>query len=142
LTRKRGRRALAANEQLKELWFNEVLQWEEGAIVVPATVLTETTTGYPRDARMNRLLNEIGPADEVFIPTTAAIARRAGILRTDALAAARDPHRRISATDAEVVAIAEHLSGHMGVTILTSDHSDIELLVEMTRRSNISVEPT
>lgn len=150
MSRSRGRRAfvldsgalssLAANEQLKELWFAEVLKWEDPSIVVPAAVLAETTTGYAQDAKMNRLLNEIGPEAEVVIPTTAAIGRRAGVLRTDAYAAVRDGTRRISATDAEVVAIAERISERMGVTVLTSDTADIELLVEMTRRPNISVE--
>lgn len=133
--------ALASDEQLKALWFNEIARWEQSLIVVPATVLTETITGYPSDAKMNRLINQIGPEADVVVPTTAAIGRRAGVLRTDALAArAADPRRTISAADAEVVAIADEISQRMGVTILTSDPSDLELLVDATGRTNISVE--
>ena len=56
------------------------------------------------------------------------------MLRTEALPLSRD---YISTTDAQIVAMAEERSHICAVTIVTGDPDDINLLVGLTRRTNI-----
>jgi len=46
---------------------------------------------------------------------------------------------RISAVDAQVVALAEERSVYNAVTIFTSDPNDFQLLVDLTGAPNIAV---
>jgi hypothetical protein len=59
------------------------------------------------------------------------------VLRTEALPLSRD---YISTTDAQIVAMAEERSHICAVTIVTGDPDDINLLVGLTRRTNIAVD--
>jgi predicted nucleic acid-binding protein len=93
-------------------------------LVVPATVIVESTTGDPaRDVAVNRVLKAtwVEPLDE-------SLARAAGDLRF------RQRARRPGAVDATVVATADRIPG---TTILTSDPTDLRPLVEERRRSRI-----
>jgi len=81
-------------------------------------------------------MKAIGAKDDMFLPLDIAAARRAGVLRAQALAAGG---RLISPTDAQVVALAEQRSSRNAVTIITGDRMDIQLLVDLTRRPNIAV---
>lgn len=130
----------ARNEQAQIEFFKFVAQtYVEPAVLIPSTVLTESFTGYPTDAPLNRLLKTLAdPSDpnRFLLFADLEITRRAGALRTDGMQRGRD----ISATDAEVVAHAERLSRTRAVTVVTSDRQDIPLLVDLTRRPNIAVE--
>jgi rRNA maturation endonuclease Nob1 len=86
---------------------------------------------------VDRLIKAIGAEGDIYAPLTVAAAIRAGVLRA---AASRRSHRDISTTDAQVVAIAEELSYKYAVTIITGDVHDINLLVGLTRLSNIAVD--
>jgi hypothetical protein len=59
------------------------------------------------------------------------------VLRTEALQLSR---RDVSTTDAQIVAMAEERSYICAVTIVTGDPDDINLLVGLTRRTNIAVD--
>jgi hypothetical protein len=110
----------------------------DGALLIPIPVLTEIRSGQRGpDALIDRLIKAIGAVDDVYAPLTAAAATRAGVLRTKALRLSR---RDISTTDAQVVAMAEERSYVCAVTIITSDPDDINLLVGLTRRTNIAVD--
>jgi predicted nucleic acid-binding protein len=86
---------------------------------------------------VNRLIKAIGAEDDIYAPLTVHAAVRAGVLRAEA---SRQSPREISTTDAQIVAIAEELSHTRAVTIITGDPHDINLLVGLTRRSNIAVD--
>jgi len=62
---------------------------------------------------------------------------RAGVLRSEA---SRGSRRDISTTDAQIVAMAEERSYSHAVTIITGDPNDINVLVGLTRRTNIAVD--
>lgn len=62
---------------------------------------------------------------------------RAGALRSEA---SRGSRRDISTTDAQIVAMAEERSYRHAVTIITGDPNDINVLVRLTRRTNIAVD--
>lgn len=125
-------------------WLKHIATtYECPAVIVPTAVLTESVTGYPSDAPVNlflRILDDPANPGGFWAPITPEIARRAGALRADASRKPRSGKGTISATDAQVVAIAEERSYHAAVTILTSDPRDIEMLVEETGRPNIAIE--
>ncbi len=62
---------------------------------------------------------------------------RAGVLPTEALSLSRHD---ISPTDAQIVAMAEERRRICAMTIITDDPDDINLLVGVTRRTNIAVD--
>ena len=91
-------------------------------VVVPAPVVTESTTGDGRrDANVNRALKAttIAPLDE-------QTARAAGALRY------RQRRRRAGAIDAMVVAFADEQAGS---TIYTGDPNDLIALAAERQRS-------
>jgi predicted nucleic acid-binding protein len=131
--------ALAANFRLLEAYTNVLEQDFDGSLLIPTTVLTEVRTGKRRyDVPVDRLINALrDEQDDVYIPLSAELGERAGVLRTEALA---NTKHDISAVDAQLVATAENLSHHTAVTILTTDPDDFNLLVDFTRRTNIAVD--
>jgi len=135
---------LANSEARTIAWFEEIAQvWDAPAIFVPLVVMSECLTGNPRhDAKTHRLLKRIeaGAGDEGhWLHPTLASMSRASVLRTQAIKARANDNRPISAIDAQVVALAEERSAYRAVTILTTDAADIQLLVDLTRRPNLSV---
>lgn len=109
-----------------------------GALLIPIPVLTEVRSGHRRsDALVDRLVKAIGAEGDIYAPLTVTAAAWAGVLRTEALQLSR---RDISTTDAQIVAIAEERSYVCAVTIVTGDPEDINLLVGLTRRTNIAVD--
>jgi hypothetical protein len=131
--------ALAGNIGLLEAYQRLLKTRFDGSLLIPIPVLTEVRTGDPRvDTTVDRLINAIRTEDDVYVPLTVQAASRAGVLRTQALASSGD--RDISTTDAQIVGTAEQLSDKAAVTILTSDPDDMNLLVGLTRRTNIAVD--
>lgn len=109
-----------------------------GALLIPIPFLTEVRSGHRRsDALVDRLVKAIGAEGDIYAPLTVTAAAWAGVLRTEALQLSR---RDISTTDAQIVAIAEERSYVCAVTIVTGDPEDINLLVGLTRRTNIAVD--
>jgi hypothetical protein len=109
-----------------------------GSIRVPDPVLSEVYTGDPRlDVVVDRLLNEIDTGDKVFEPLNTALAKRAGVLRYQALK--RNPGEEISPTDAQLVAIAEYRSHSCFITIVTGDVEHIRMLLECADNAKIDV---
>lgn len=101
-------------------------------------VLTEVRSGLRGpDTLTDRLLKAIGAEDDLYLPLNMSAASRAGVLRAEAQPLTR---RDISTTDAQVVALAEERSYRGAVTIVTGDPRDIDLLVGLTRRTNIAVD--
>jgi predicted nucleic acid-binding protein len=95
--------------------------------LVPAPVLTESLTGdHRRDHHINRLLKQCDIRE-----VTEVIARHGASLRTSAhrSAAGADKEPEISATDAIVVATADHAGGG---TVLTADSGDLGALARHT----------
>jgi predicted nucleic acid-binding protein len=86
------------------------------------------------ETRLDRLIKAIGA---VYAPLTVEAAIRAGVLRGEA---SRGSRRHISTTDAQIVAMAEERSYRCAVTIITGDPHDINMLVGLTRRTNIAVD--
>lgn len=133
-----GVSALAANRDLLAAYIDLLKQRFDGALLVPIPVLTEVRSGQRRsDALVDRLIKAIGAEDDIYAPLTVEAATRAGVLRTEALALSRHD---ISTTDAQVVAMAEERSRICAVTIVTGDPEDINLLIGLTRRTNIAVD--
>jgi len=134
-----GLTALAAPSALANEWLEYIFEERPGSEVwVPDLVIVESTTGTPADANVNRFLKTLGSTKESerhWLSADEASYRRAAELRTLALKANDD----IAVTDAVVVAHAEVLSERRGVSILTSDPGDLNLLVHLTNRRNISV---
>lgn len=109
----------AAEGDARALANLEALRRRNVEVIVPAPVLTESTTGHgPRDARVNLVLGGCRIA-----PTTESIARRAGDLRYGA----RKPEATV---DAIVVATAD-LVGDLA--LLTYDVRDCRALAQRTR---------
>lgn len=101
-------------------------------------MLTEVRSGHRRsDVLVDRLIKAIGAEGGTYAPLTVNAAVRAGVLRAEA---SRQSRRKISTTDAQIVAIADEMSHQRAVTIITGDPHDINLLVGLTRRSNIAVD--
>jgi len=133
-----GVTALASDRNLLDAYSQLFDTWYEGAMLIPVPVLTEVRSGYRRyDVAVDRLVKAIGAEEEMYAPLTVVAASRAGVLRTEAIGVSG---RDISATDAQVVAMAEERSGVCAVTIVTGDPDDIELLVQLTHRPNIAVD--
>lgn len=138
---------LAAGDNYAKTFLQEIARiYDPPMYLVPHVVMTEVTTGYRRDdVRMDIFLKSIDDPDEpgaFWLPTSPEIARRAGVLRTEAHAS-RDPQKRpVSAVDAQVVAHAEERSQRRGVTILTSDPGDLSDLLDgiVPHPRNIAVE--
>lgn len=131
--------ALASSPDLLADYLDLLDRTFDGSLLIPIPVLTEVRTGNPRyDTPVDRLINTIRGEDGVYLPLTVQAASRAGVLRTEALASS---DREISATDAQIVGMAEERSGICAMTILTTDPDDINLLVGLTRRANIAVDP-
>lgn len=84
-------------------------------VVIPTPVLAEAFAGRPTDAVVHRIVNAV----EFVIPTSAAVARRAGELR------ARSGVSDV--VDAIVVAEAAAIPGSI---VLTSDPGDIRSLID------------
>jgi hypothetical protein len=130
--------ALAASRNLLVAYLELLEQRFDGALLIPVPVLTEVRSGHRGpDALVDRLIKALGAEDAVYAPLTVQAASRAGVLRTEALALSR---RVISTTDAQLVAMAEERSRVCAVTIVTGDPDDINLLVGLTRRTNIAVD--
>jgi len=92
------------------------------SLIVPTTVIAETTTGDPaRDARVNRLLKTVSieSLDEATARSAGALRHRLGL-------------RRAGTIDASVVACADAQNGSI---ILTSDASDLTRLAQERGRS-------
>ena len=108
-------------------------------------VITEIRTGSPRydtsvDLVISGITDPTNP-EAPWLDLTVTNTNRAGVLRTLGMnARVTGAKTRISAVDAQVVAIAEERSIRSAVTILTSDPSDIQLLVELTGAPNIAVQ--
>ena len=133
-----GVSALAANRDLLVAYLKLLKLNLNGALLIPIPVLTEVRSGHRRsDALVDRLIKAIGAEDDIYAPLTVEAATRAGVLRTEALPLSRHD---ISTTDAQVVAMAEERSLICAVTIITGDPGDINLLVGLTRRTNIAVD--
>jgi predicted nucleic acid-binding protein len=137
---------LAHSQQRAKVWLSHIgATYDEPAILIPLHVLTECITGDPRhDTNVRRLLKKIaaGTGDERhWLHLTPETAERAAVLRTKAMSSgARSVKRPISVVDALVVALAEERSLNCAVTIITSDVLDLQLLVDLTGRTNIAVE--
>lgn len=133
-----GVSALAGNRDLLVAYLELLKLRLSGALLIPIPVLTEVRSGHRRsDALVDRLVKAIGAEGDIYAPLTVTAAARAGVLRTEALQLSR---RDISTTDAQIVAIAEERSYVCAVTIVTGDPEDINLLVGLTRRTNIAVD--
>lgn len=132
-----GVSALIKDKDLLAAYLRVIRTQFDGAILIPTPVLGEIYMGKPQDALVDLLLKKLG-GKEAEIEPTSDVWRRAGALRTEALPRTK---KDISNTDAVVVAMAEERSFRGGVTIITSDQKDIELLVGLTRRTNIAVDP-
>ncbi|MFI4992790.1 MAG: type II toxin-antitoxin system VapC family toxin [Solirubrobacterales bacterium] len=130
--------ALASDRDLLDAYVDLFEHTFDGSLLIPIPVLTEVRTGNPRyDTPVDRLVNTIRGEDDVYLPLTVEAASRAGVLRTQALQSTK---RNISAIDAQIVGMAEERSGICAMTILTTDPDDINLLVGLTRRTNIAVD--
>jgi predicted nucleic acid-binding protein len=133
-----GVSALAADRDLLAAYLELLRLRFEGALLVPVPVLTEVRSGHRHsDVLVDRLIKAIGAEGDIYAPLTVNAAVRAGVLRTEA---SRQSRRKISTTDAQIVAIAEELSHQCAVTIITGDPHDLNLLVGLTHRSNIAVD--
>jgi predicted nucleic acid-binding protein len=133
-----GVSALAADRDVLAAYLELLRLRFEGALLVPVPVLTEVRSGHRHsDVLVDRLIKAIGAEDDIYAPLTVDATVRAGVLRSDA---SRQSRGEISTTDAQIVAIAEELSHQCAVTIITGDPHDINLLVGLTRCSNIAVD--
>jgi predicted nucleic acid-binding protein len=133
-----GVSALAADRDLLVAYLDLLRLRFDGALLIPIPVLTEVRSGNRRsDALVDRLIKAIGAEGEIYAPLTIEAAVRAGVLRSEA---SRGSRRDISTTDAQVVAMAEERSYRCAVTIITGDPRDINVLVGLTRRTNIAVD--
>ena len=135
--------AFAADRELLAAYLR-IINRLNGALLIPSFVMTEAYTAPPDErALVDRLIEEISGEEDVFIPLTPESAGRAGELRHKALA--RSPReegsRMNSLTNcAVVVSAAEELSDTRSVMIATDDPDDINLLIEITGRTNIGVD--
>lgn len=137
-----GLTRLAAPTAIAVEWLEFIFEEFDGArLWVPELVVVESTSGTPSDANVNRFLKTLDSPrhpGRFWLAHEREDLSRAGALRHGAATRGRS---RISVTDALVVAMSERLSMRRGVTILTSDPRDIELLVAHIARSNVAVAP-
>jgi hypothetical protein len=133
--------ALAKSKDLLDGYLGLLERRYTGAIFNPVPVLTEVRTGDPRkDVLVDRLIKAIWGKQGPFLLLTPAAASRAGVLRTEALPLI-SKEEDISTTDAQLVGSAEQRSALCAITIVTTDPKHINLLVGLTRRTNIAVDP-
>ena len=136
--------ALAADRELLTAYLRVLEKSLYGMLLIPSFIMIEAYTAPPDErALVDRLIEEISGEEDVFIPLTPESAGRAGELRHKALA--RSPReegsRMNSLTNcAVVVSAAEELSDTRSVMIATDDPDDINLLIEITGRTNIGVD--
>jgi hypothetical protein len=131
---------LARDRKALDAYWEALRTDYNGSIRVPDPILSEVYTGDPRlDVVVDRLLNEIDTGDKVFEPLTTALAKRAGVLRYQALK--RNPAEDISPTDAQLVAIAEYRSHNCFITIVTGDVDHIKMLLACAEHAKIDVAP-
>lgn len=131
--------ALARDRTLLRTYLYLVDERSTSALLIPIPVFTEVRSAQrSSNVLLDRLLVTLGPSRDRFAPLTFEAANRAGVLR--ALTATRTG-QDISATDAQVVAIAEERSLMNAITIVTGDPDDITALVQTTGRTNIAVDP-
>ena len=128
--------ALATNKDLLADYLTLLKTKYDGSILIPIAVVGEFRTGDPRkDVLVDRLIKAIAKTqDTIYVPLTLEIAEYGGLLRTRA----EDPD--ISIVDGYIVSTANDLAHQSAVTILTGDNDDMNVLVDLTRRSNIAVE--
>lgn len=133
-----GVSALAKDQDLLVAYLDLLEQRFDGAFLIPVPVLTEVRSGLRGpDTLTDRLIKAIGADEDLYLPLSVAAATRAGVLRTEAQPSTR---RNISTTDAQIVAMAEERSFRCAVTIVTGDPRDIDLLVGLTRRTNVAID--
>jgi hypothetical protein len=136
-----GVTTLASPTSLAIEWLHHIQDAYPGSVLwMPELVLIEAKTGSPADANVNRFIKTLDNPrwpDRRWCAPTRSDFERAAWLRTQT-----QPFSRagISATDALLVAIADRMARRRGVSILTSDISDLQLLAEHTGRSNIAVQ--
>jgi hypothetical protein len=130
--------ALATNPSLFDAYQTLLKTKYDGSILIPMAVVGEFRTGDPRkEVLVDRFINAVAKTqDTVYVPLTLEIAAYGGLLRTRA----NDPD--ISMVDSYIVSTAEELSHRTAVTVLTGDPTDIQILVDLTRRPNIAVVAT
>lgn len=136
--------ALAADRELLAAYLRVLGGHLYGALLIPSFVMTEAYTAPPDErALVDRLIEEISGEEDVLIALTPESAGRAGELRHKALA--RSPREKGSRMNsltncAVVVSASEELSDTRSVMIVTDDPDDINLLIEITGRTNIGVD--
>ena len=136
--------AFAADRELLAAYLRVLGGHRYGALLIPSFVMTEAYTAPPDErALVDRLIEEISGEEDVLIALTPESAGRAGELRHKALA--RSPREKGSRMNsltncAVVVSAAEELSDTRSVMIVTDDPDDINLLIEITGRTNIGVD--
>ena len=120
--------------------YIDLLDRFDGSFLIPIVVLGEVITGEPRDAPIRRLIDALTGGADVYVPLTVEIATRAGALLSQVRESSA-PIARIDADiDAQIVAMAEDLSYHSAVTLLTTDPEEIGAMVGVTGRTNIAVD--
>jgi hypothetical protein len=136
--------AFAADRELLAAYLRVLEESLYGALLIPSFVMTEAYTAPPDErALVDRLIEDISGEEDMLIALTPESAGRAGELRHKALA--RSPCEKGSRLNsltncAVVVSAAEELSDTRSVMIVTDDPDDINLLIEITGRTNIGVD--
>lgn len=114
--------ALALGERRMQAWA-EVARRTDSILYASTVTLAETTDGSPRDSRVRLAAKAVR-----LVPVSDDIGYRAGALR--AAAAARRRKARDLTVDAIVAATTASLTPP--VVVLTSDVTDIELILDGT----------
>jgi hypothetical protein len=136
--------ALAADRELLAAYLRVLEESLYGMLLIPSFIMIEAYTAPPDErALVDRLIEEISGKEDVLIALTNESAMRAGELRHKALA--RSPREKGSRLNnltncAFVVSAAEELSDTHSVMIVTDNPDDINLLIEITGRTNIGVD--
>lgn len=106
--------------------------------LIPVSALTEVRSGLCGPETLSgRLINAIGAEEDLHLRLNLPASSRAGVLRAEVQALTR---RDTSAADAQVVALVKERSVAASVTIITGEPRDTDLLVGLTRRTNIAVD--
>jgi len=136
--------ALAADRELLAAYLRVLEESLYGMLLIPSFIMIEAYTAPPDErALVDRLIEEISGKEDVLIALTNESAMRAGELRHKALV--RSPREKGSRLNnltncAFVVSAAEELSDTHSVMIVTDNPDDINLLIEITGRTNIGVD--
>ena len=136
--------ALAADRELLAAYLRVLEESLYGMLLIPSFIMIEAYTAPPDErALVDRLIEEISGKEDVLIALTNESAMRAGELRHKALV--RSPREKGSRLNnltncAFVVSAAEKLSDTHSVMIVTDNPDDINLLIEITGRTNIGVD--